>query len=167
MRLAAPIFALIFLVLAFGAGAYLYYDIESSAALIGEARDQIAAVAARDTFAKTAAQFLAETSAERAAIQFFIIPAEGTAEAIELVEDAASVADVDATVGSARLTPLPESHYERLDITVSAEGTFAGMARFGTVLESLPKGATLTEVSLEATNRGWFGTFVVSFVKLK
>ncbi len=167
MRILAPLLGFVFMLAAAGAATYLYLDIQSSAAHIGNARDQIAAIAARDTFAKTAAQFLAETSAERAAIQFFLTPEEGTASAIELVERAADIAKVKAVVGSAKLTALPEPHHEQLDITVSAEGTFAGMARFGTVLESLPTGASVSEVRLEATDKGWLGTFVISFIKLK
>lgn len=166
-RILSPLVGFTFMLAAVGSAFYLYFDIQSSAAHIGDARDQIAAIAARDTFAKTAAQFLAETSAERAAIQFFLTPKEGTANAIELVERAADIAKVKAVVGSAKFTALPEAYHERLDITVSAEGTFAGMARLATVLESLPIGSFMSEVRLEATDKGWLGTFVISFIKLK
>lgn len=166
-KLVSPVLALVVMFAAFGACGFLYFDIHSSAALISDAREEISAIAARDTFAKTAAQFLAQTSAERSAVQLFVTPAEGTAGAIELVEDAAAIAKVSATVGSAVLTPLPEPHYERLDVVVSAEGTFAGVARFATVLESLPRGAYVSSTKLEATDKGWYGTYVVSFIKLK
>ncbi len=166
-RFVAPICALVFLTLAGGAFMYLYIDIQSSATVITVARDQIAAIAARDTFAKAAAKFVAETVPERAAVTSFETSVDGTASAIVLVEEAAKIAKVTATVGSATLTPLPEPHHERLDVTVSAEGTFAGAARFATVLESLPRGAYLKEADLEVTDKGWFGTYVVSFVKIK
>ena len=166
MRFLLPVVFLVVALLAFGGAYYLYTDITASAALIQDSRDQVAAISARDTFARTAAQFLAETSAERSAVHFFVIPQDGTAQAIELVEAAAKLAGVKAIVGSATLGPLG-THHEQLDIAVSAEGTFAGQARFGTVLESLPRGATLKTVSFEATEKGWYGTYSISFVKQK
>lgn len=167
MRYFAPIIAVVYMSAALGLCVWLDYDIKQSAALIGSARDQVAAIAARDTFAKTAAQFLAQTSAERSAIQFFLTPAEGTASAIELVEDAAAIAKVSASVGSASLVPLSQPHHERLDIAASADSTFAGAARFATVLESLPRASYLKEVRLESTDKGWYGTYVVAFIKVK
>lgn len=167
MRYLSPILAVIFLLASMAACVYVYYDIQQNAVLIGSARDEIASIAARDTFAKTAAQFLAQTSAERSAIQLFETPVEGTATAIVLVEEAAKIAKVTGTVGAATLTPLSEPHHERLDVTVSAEGTFAGLARFVTVLESLPRGAYVREAKIEVTDKGWYGSFVVSFIKLK
>jgi hypothetical protein len=161
-----PLIALVCLLAALGACVFLYTDITMSAVTITESRDKIAAITARDTFAKSAAQFLAQTSAERSAVQFFIVPREGTAQAIELVEQAGTLAGVKAEVGAATLTSLDERH-ERLDITVSAESTFQGAARFGTVLESLPRGAYLTSADIAATEKGWYGTYVVSFIKLK
>ena len=166
MKYLTPIFALIFALASFVAAAYLYYDIGESAVLIKQSRDEIATIAARDTFAKAAAQFLAETAAERSAVQFFIIPTDGTAQGLEIVENAAKLAGVKATVGDAKIAPLGSFH-ERLDVKVSAEGTYAGQARFATVLESLPRGASLTSATLSATEKGWFGTYVVSFVKQK
>lgn len=166
MRFITPLATCIVALLLFGGAYYLYNDIQNSALLIKQARDQVAVVSARDTFARTAAQFLAETSVERSAVQFFVIPQDGTAQAIELVEAAAKLAGVKAVVGSAALSPLG-AHHERLDISVSAEGTFSGQARFGTVLESLPRGATLKTAALRATEKGWYGTYLVSFVKQK
>lgn len=166
MKIVSPLLACLAAVIAFGACAYLYYDVGVSAVEIKESRDKIAAISARDTFAKAAAQFLAETTAERNAVQFFITPAEGTAQSIELVENAAKLAGVKATVGAATILPLGSFH-ERLIVTVSAEGTYAGQARFATVLESLPRGASLTDVSLSATEKGWFGTYIISFIKQK
>jgi hypothetical protein len=167
MNFVSPIIAFICMLAAGAVCVFLYTDVVESAVTIKESRDQIAEVSARDTFAKSAAQFLAETSAERSAVQFFILPVEGTAQAIELVEQAGKVAGVKAEIGSAVLVPLSDPRHERLDITVSAESTFAGAARFGTVLESLPKGAYVTSVNLSATDKGWFGTYVVSFIKQK
>jgi hypothetical protein len=149
-----------------GVCAFLYYDIQASAITIKESRDQIAAISARDTFAKAAAQFLAETAAERSAVQFFTIPPDGTAQALELVENAATLAGVKATVGDAEIASLG-SYHEGVSVTVSAEGTYAGQARFATVLESLPRGATLSSVTLSATEKGWYGTYLVSFIKQK
>lgn len=161
-----PISALIGALAACGVTYYLYQDVVASAAAIQDARDQLAAISARDTFARTAAQFLSETAAERSAVRFFIIPEDGTAQAIELVEGAAKLAGVKATVGSASLAPQG-IHHERVDISVTSEGTFAGQARFATVLESLPRGATLTSTSLSVTEKGWYGAYTVSFVKQK
>jgi Tfp pilus assembly protein PilO len=96
-----------------------------------------------------------------------VTPPEGTASAIELVENAAKIANVRATVGAATLTPLKEKRHEELNITVSAEGTFAGVARFATVLESLPRASYLSNVDIEASSKGWYATYVVSFIKLK
>ena len=166
-RYIPPVLATLFLLASIGACIFVYYDIQQSVTLIGSARDQISSIAARDTFAKTAAQFLAQTSAERAAIQLFETPPEGTASAIELVEEAAKIAKVTATVGSATLKPTTGAHHEQLDLTVSANGTFAGIARFATVLESLPRGSYVSSARAEATDKGWFGTFVVSFIKIK
>lgn len=166
MRFITPAITFIAALLLFGGAYYLYTDIEKSAAVIKTGRDQIAVISARDTFARAAAQFLAETSAERAAVQFFVIPQDGTAQAIELVEASAKLAGVKAVVGSATLSPQG-AHHERLDISVSAEGTFSGQARFGTVLESLPRGASLKTATLRATEKGWYGTYLISFVKLK
>jgi hypothetical protein len=165
-RFIAPVVTILIALFMFGGGYYLYTDIEKSALIIKEARDQIAAISARDTFARNAAQFLAETSAERSAVQFFVIPQDGTAQAIELVEASAKLAGVKAIVGSATISPQG-AHHERLDISVSAEGTFAGQARFGTVLESLPRGASVKTVTLHATEKGWYGTYTLSFVKQK
>ncbi len=166
MKLLSPLLACLTAALAIAVCAYMYYDIGVSAETIKVSRDKIAQITARDTFAKAAAQFLAETTAERAAVQFFITPVEGTAQAIELVENAAKLAGVQATVGAATITPLGSFH-ERLTITVSSEGTYAGQARFATVLESLPRGASLTSVTLSATQKGWFGTYIISFIKQK
>lgn len=166
MKYLGPLIAVLFTLATFAVSFYLYDDIGKSAVTIKDSRDKIAAIAARDTFAKAAAQFLAETSAERSAVQFFIIPTDGTAQALELVENAATLAGVKASVGDAQIAPLGSFH-ERLNVTVSAEGTYAGQARFATVLESLPRGAYLTSVSLSATEKGWFGTYVVSFIKQK
>lgn len=166
MKFLVPAIALVIALVAFGVSYFVYVDIEKSAALISSSHDQIAAITARDTFAKTAAQFLAETAAERSAVQSFIISQDGTAQAIELVEASAKLAGVKATVGSAELLSIAGQH-ERLDISVSAEGTYAGLARFATVLESLPRAAFLKEVSLRATEKGWFGTYKVSFIKQK
>lgn len=166
MKYLAPLSALIILAAGLFGTWFLYAEILRSAALIKDSRDQLAAIAARDAFQRTAAQFLADTTAERNAIQFFVTPADGTAQAIELVEAAAKLAGVKANVGSADLSSL-NSHYERLTISVSAEGTYAGHARFATVLESLPRGATLESGTLGATERGWYGTYLISFIKLK
>jgi hypothetical protein len=166
MKIVSPLLACLAAALTFAVCAYLYYDIGVSAVQIKESRDTIATISARDTFAKAAAQFLAETTAERNAVQFFITPADGTAQSIELVENAAKLAGVQASVGAATIAPLGTYH-ERLTVTVSAEGTFAGQARFATVLESLPRGASLTDVTLSATQKGWFGTYIVSFIKQK
>ena len=167
MNYATPALAFLFLLASAAVSGYLYVDIHQSAATISLSRDQIAAITARDTFAKAAAQFLAETSAERSAVQFFVTPSDGTAGAIELIEQAGKLAGVVADVGSATLLPLAESHHEELSISVSTEATFAGAARFGTVLESLPRGAYLKQSTLEATDKGWYATYVVSLVKQK
>ena len=167
MNLYTPVIAFFSMCVAAAACTFLYIDIERSAQTIKESHDQIAEISARDTFAKTAAQFLAQTSAERSAVSSFVMPTEGTATAIELVEQAGKVAGVKADVGSAVLVGLPEPHYERLDISVSSESTFAGAARFATVLESLPRGAYLSSAVISATDKGWYGTYVVSFIKQK
>lgn len=166
MKFVSPILALLAAVALLSASVYMYYDIGVSAVTIKESRDQIAAISARDTFAKAAAQFLAETAPERSAVQFFLVPTDGTAQALELVENAAKLAGVTANVGAAEIAPLG-SHHERLNVTVSAEGTFAGQARFATVLESLPRGSYLSGVALSATEKGWYGTYQVSFIKQK
>ena len=165
-QLISPLIALVLTVLSFGGAYYLYYDVGTSAALIKESHDQLAAITARDAFAKTAAQFLAETTVERNAVQFFLIPQDGTAQAIELVEAAGKLAGVKATVGDVSLAPQGTYH-ERVLVSVSAEGTYAGLARFATVLESLPRGATLQEVAIHATERGWYGTYTVGLIKQK
>jgi hypothetical protein len=166
MRYVTPVIALLLALVSFGGAYYLYADIEKSAVLIETSHDQVAAITARDTFAKSAAAFLAETTAERNAIQFFLIPSDGTALAIELVEAAGKLAGVKASVGSATIGSLGAQH-ERLDISVSAEGTYAGLARFATVLESLPRASTLKQVDISQTEKGWYGTYAVTFVKLK
>lgn len=165
-RYVIVLFGLVLVVLSYGGVYYLYNDIQTSAVRIEESRDQAAAIAARDTFARAAAQFLAETVAERNAIQFFVVPSDGTAHAIELVEVAGKLAGIKATVGAATIAPSGTYH-ERLDISVSAEGTFAGLARFATVLESLPRGSLLRQVSITETERGWYGTYALTFVKQK
>ncbi len=166
MRYVTPLFGLAFVLLSYGSVYFLYVDIQENAALIETSRDQVATITVRDTFAKAAAQFLAETTAERNAIQFFLVPADGTAQAIELVETAGKLAGVRATVGAASVGPLGV-HHEQLDISVSAEGTFAGLARFATVLESLPRGSVLHRVSVSETEKGWFGTYALTFIKQK
>lgn len=166
MRFFTPVAAFLLVVLTYGAAYVLYSDIQKSALLIETSRDQVATITARDTFAKAAAQFLAETTAERNAIQFFLVPLDGTAQAIELVETAGKLAGVRATVGAASVEPLG-AHHERLDISVSAEGTFSGLARFATVLESLPRGSVLENISISETEKGWFGTYAVTFIKQK
>ena len=166
MRYLIPAVALIVALASFGGVLFLYTDVLTSAVRIQEARDQVAAISARDTFAQRAAQFLSETSAERSAVRFFTIPEDGTAQAIELVEAAAKLAGVKASVGSATLSGLG-THHERLDITATAEGTFQGLARFATVLESLPRGAVVSKIEISATEKGWYGSYLVSFVKQK
>lgn len=163
----APIGALVFLCLAVAGFVYLYFDIHASASVISVAREEIATIAARDTYSKAAAQFLAQTSAERSAVLSFETAAEDTAGAIELIEEAARVAKVNATVSSATIVPLEEPHHERLDVVVSADGAFIAQARFGTVLESLPRGSYVKDMRIEASERGWFGTYTISFIKLK
>lgn len=160
-----PVLALVCLLLALAASGYLYMDIRDSIVRIKTAQDQVAALSARDSFAKNAAQFLAETAPERSAVQFFLTQADGTADAIALVEDAARVAGVKAIIDRATIEPIPETGFEYLNVVVSAEGTFPGMARFGTVLESLPTGAALTDTRLEVTESGWLGIFTVRFIK--
>lgn len=166
MKYVNPLFAVLCALLTAGACVYLYLDIGKSVVTIKESRDQIAQISARDTFAKAAAQFLAETSAERSAVQFFIIPTDGTAQALELVENAAKLAGLKASIGDAKIEALG-SHHERLNVTVTGEGTYAGQARFATVLESLPRGAYLKDVTLSATEKGWYGTYIVSIIKQK
>lgn len=166
-RFIPPILGLVFLALTSGAYGYIYYRIDVAVEVIARARNEIAVIAARDTFAKAAASFVAETVAERSAVQIFLTPADGIASAIELVEDAARAAKVKATVGSVQIVALSDVYHERIDISVSAEGTFAGAARFATVLESLPRGAFLKEVRLEVRDKGWFGAYTVSFIKVK
>jgi len=166
IRYILPVLSLVIALASFGGAYYIYTDIVTSAALIKESRDQVAAISARDTFVRTAAQFLAETAAERSAVHFFVIPQDGTAQAIELVEAAAKLAGVKASVGSASLASQG-AHHERIDMSVTAEGTFAGLARFGTVLESLPRASSLKAVTLDATDKGWYGLYTVTFVKQK
>ena len=167
MKFIAPILAVLFLIASIGGYWYVYTDIQASAELVSHSRDQIAEIAARDAFAKAAAKFITETAADRLAVESFEIQPADTAGAIELVEDAAKVAKVTATVASANILALPEDHHERLDIVVSADGSFVGQARFATVLESLPRGAVVRAAHLEATDKGWYGTYTVSFIKIK
>ena len=166
MQIITPFVSLLVALASFGGVYFVYQDVVASAAEIQEARDQLAALSARDTFARNAAQFLAETAAERSAVRTFVISEDGTAQAIELVEAAALLSGVQANVGSATLSPQG-THHERLEVTASAEGTYTGLARFATVLESLPRAAVLKSVDLSATEKGWYGTFIVSFVKQK
>lgn len=167
MRFISPVLALVFLLAAGAVWTYVYLDIVASAALVATARDEVTALAARDAYAKSAAQFVAQTATEQAAVEAFIIPVDGTAEAIELIEAAGRDAKVDASVVSATVATLDVSAHERLDVSVTARGGFPAVARFGTMLEMLPRGATLKSARLESAEKGWLGTYTVSFVKKK
>ena len=160
--------SILILVLAVGGYFFLYQDIATSITEIESARTEIASVGARDSFAKAAAQFLSETGAERAQLSTFVISPDATASAIELVEGAGKLAGVQATVSSATLEPYDkETHHERLVVTVGAVGSFVAQSNFATVLESLPKGASLDAVHLEVAEKGWYGIYTVTFVKEK
>lgn len=164
MSFVKPIIAFIFLCGSLGALAFVYLDIQSSAAAIVAARNEIAAVGARDNFAKAAAQFLLDVSKERASIESLVVGKDQTATAIVLVEEAAKLAGVDASIASAAVGPTQAKHLQALTVVVSAEGSLRAHANFSTVLESLPKGAYLKSATLEAADKGWFGTYTVVFV---
>lgn len=167
IRFLTPVLALALLFAVGAAWTYVYVDIQSTALDVIVARDEVAAITARDEAAKAAAQFVAQTEAEQAAVETFIIPADATAEAIELIESVGRTAKVGATVTSATVVSIDSPTHERLDLLVTARGGFPAVARFGTMLEMLPRGATLRSARLESASQGWLGTYTVSFVKKK
>ncbi len=167
MRCLTLIGALIFALAGAGVSVALYLDINASAVIIARSAEEVAAVSARDAFAKTAATFVAETATEQAAAALFVTGSDDTAGAIELIEEAGNTARVDASVTAATIAPTDSVHHERLDVVVTARGSFVALGRFASILESLPRAAYVRSASLEAEDGGWLGTYIVSFVKRK
>lgn len=157
--------SIIFCAAALMALVYVYLDIQNAISNITTARTSIAAIGARDSFAKAAAQFLAETGKERAAVDSLTVLGDQTANAIVLVEEAAKLAGVKATVSAATIDHGDSKYLESLAISVSADGPLKAQANFATVLESLPKGAYVKDVHLESADKGWFGTYTILFSK--
>lgn len=146
---------------------YGYFDVMSTSESVVAARQEVAEITARDNFAKAAAQFISETSAERAALGTFVIAPDDTASAIELIESAAKVARVDASVASANIREFDAAHHELLSLEVTVRGGYAAVVHFGTMLETLPRVAVVRGVTLETADKGWFATYKIDFLKSK
>ncbi|MEK7063656.1 MAG: hypothetical protein AAB955_03130 [Patescibacteria group bacterium] len=167
MQFLSPVLALLVLLGALSGWGFLYLDIMSSVDKVAVAEEELIALAQRDSFAKVAEAFVGETGTEQAAVAAFIIPAEATASAIELVEDASRKAKVDATVDSATIKDSGAQHHEQLDVVVIARGAFKDLVRFASLLEALPSAASVTSARFESADKGWLATYTISFVKRK
>jgi hypothetical protein len=167
MKFITPVIAFLVAALMIGAWLYIYFDITASAAEIASYQDQVATVASRDAFLRSADDFVAQTSAEQRESIGYLTPAEDTASSIVLIEDAGRKAKVVGAVQSATIVPTGSAHHETLEVVVTARGTFAAHGRFIALLEALPRASMVTSVHMEASDNGWVGTYTVSFVKLK
>lgn len=165
-RFISPALALLFFIATIGAYVYVYLDITASAATISTAQSEIAANASKDAFAKSAELFLANTTAERAAAGSYVTAQDDTASAIELVEAAGKSAKVTTSVSSAAINSIAKKRFhEELAVSASATGPFTALARFGTVLELLPRASFIKDVHMEALDKGWHASFTVAFIK--
>ncbi|MBU6310762.1 hypothetical protein KGO06_02395 [Patescibacteria group bacterium] len=129
-------------------------------------RAEIMALSERDEGTQRAARFLSEQRATTNAIDAYVLDVDDVPRAIELIETAAKRARITASVGSLSAVPVGEYH-DRLTVTVSVEGSRAVHERFIETLNSLPSASTIASISLQGTERGWFGTYTIAFVQKK
>ncbi len=110
-------------------------------------------------------------------LQNRIVAKEGTISVIEFIESLARGQGLAIQVSGVReeeFEPNKEM-YEYLNLTLSAQGSWAGMYRFLAILENLPYKTVLSSAVLGASNEGlvyqtkslWNGNFSISILKYK
>ncbi len=159
--------ALIFLGL-LGGFCFVVYDISRARESADSARASIVSEESRGANAQVTKQFLESTEQQRAQAHSFYVPANGTADALSLVEQLARAAKVEARVTGADLTKIQAQYLEELSVTLNVRGPFTNVLSLVTMLESLPRVSNVRSVSIEVTEGGvWSGSIVAVFTKSK
>jgi hypothetical protein len=163
-----PIVVLLLAAAVAGAYAYMIRDINLNVARASEAASGVETLSARDATARSMEFLLEETADESAALLTLVIRDADVAGPIAIIEDAARLAKVKVSISSIAITaPDGWVRHQGIEVSFSATASLAALARFASILESLPVGSRLERSSFEASKDSWFGTFRVLFVKEK
>lgn len=154
---------------ALGAYAFLYTNVNNSTERIEVALHGSETLTRRDALARSIEVFLKGVETERATLDRYVIEDEGVVDVIELVEAVADRENVGISISSVSVSGPPGwSYHERVDIILSADGTFANLTDFIATLEALPAAARVESASLERSGgSSWFASVAVTFVKEK
>ena len=158
--------ALALLIAAVAAFCFLTYEINRHIASTAQGKANLASLSGEQTYEQTVSSFLNDTAAPQAALASFVVSDSDVVSVIDTIEAAAKREKVAVTVDSVSVGQTTWKYHEPLDISLSAQGSFAALAAFATDLESLPQASRLVSVHAEASDgKVWFETFKMEFVK--
>lgn len=151
-----------------GVYAYMVRAVASGVARAASARSGVETLNARDASLRATESFLSETAGERAQLATFVAKDADVAKGIELLEAVARARRVTITTNAVTVMSVGGwQRHEEVHVSLSAEGSFSALTAFAASLESLPIAARVMSASIEAKEKGWFGTFTVSLIKEK
>jgi len=162
------ILALILFVAAVGGYVYLHQEVRASMDAEATARAEGAAAEERERHARAARSFLSGVAAEQTELATYVATDADFLAVIETIEAAARREKVTLAIGSVSVGEEESKYHEQVAVVLSAEGTFANVARFASALETLPFASKLVSASFEkATGKSWFLKARILFVKRK
>ncbi len=160
--------SVIVLVAAIAGYVFLSVQIRQAASAASAATENVSATGKQESFQRSIWAFMQDTERERAELATFVAKDNDIVTLIETIENAAKREKVSATIGSVSVSAVDWKYHEPLEVSLSAQGSFAALAAFATDLESLPQASRLSRMTVEASDKNlWFGTFTVEFVKEK
>lgn len=158
------------LLLFFGITLYVFLcaEISRTVSVAAAARANASGAGQQELFQQSVQSFVNDTAVQRAELATFIAKDTDIVSLIDTIDNAAKREKVSVTIGAVNVVAGSWQHHEPLEVTLSAQGSFAQLAAFATDLESLPMASRLLSMNAEASeNHLWFDTFVVQFVKEK
>lgn len=143
----------------------LLHLVEKKRALAGARATERTTVGARQLEVATLKSALVETSEDRAALGELIVTDDRLTEFLALVESGARAQGLRATTRSVDIVK-PQGLFEELRVVLDVEGSYEGLRRFVTLIETMPFHVDIEDISFDRREgTQWNGIITFSVTK--
>lgn len=167
--LTALILAAILFIATAGFYFFFYSAIRASQEDVARLEEGMREAQARERLNRTLEILVRDTEKERATLAQHFVSADGVVGFIEYLEGLGRRAGATVKVGAIDVgESFLATRLDHLTLTISASGSFASVARFVSLLETLPYISVIDEMSLEkraAAKNTWDANVTVSAAK--